>query len=153
MSAAIRSSLGEQWTPVRDFPAPAPDERRLRLQTRPFPRSLRFETKPSSDQRWELRLVPKPLHEYADENAGIKYGAIFGFCQGTDTELLVLIEARDNGDKQAWQYAIAPLSDYPITADLADGSTWKSPDGTINENGKPHFWSFVEKRPKPDFEK
>ncbi len=144
---------GLQWKHVGDYPAPDPDARRLTLQARQIPRTLQFETKSGDDQRWELRLVPKPFYEYADKNAGIEYGAIFGFCQGTDTEVLVLIEARQVDDKRAWFYALAPFSDYKIAAKLSDGSEWNSPDGTINENGKPHFWSFVEKRPKPEFEK
>ena len=144
---------GLQWKPAVDLPAPDPDARRLKLQARQFPRRLRVETKSADDQRWELRSVPKPFYEYADKKAGIEYGAIFGFCQGTDTELLVLIEARQVDDKRAWYYALAPFSDYVITAELAGSSKWQSPDGTVNENGKPHFWSFLEKRAKPDFEK
>ncbi len=144
---------GLQWNQSADLPGPDTDERRLKLQARQFPRTLRFETKSGDNQRWELRSVPKPFYEYIDKDARIEYGAIFGFCQGTDTEVLVMIEARLDGDKRGWYYALAPFSDYGITATLADSSKWQSPDGSLNENGKPHYWSFVEKRPKPDFEK
>ncbi len=144
---------GLQWQPLKDFAAPDKEPRRQKLQARQIPRQLRIITKPSDDQRWELRSIPKPFYEYSDKDAGIEYGAVFGFCQGTDTELLLLIEARKSGEALAWHYALAPFSDYKITVELPDGSTWDSPDGSVGEDGKPHFWNFLEKRPKPDFEK
>lgn len=144
---------GLQWKQTSDLPAPMKDRRRLRLQARQFPRLLKVQTASSSGQSWKLRNVPAPFYEYSDPNSGIHYGAIFGFCQGTDTELLVLIEARQVDDERAWFFSLAPFSDYQITAQLPDGTSWDSPNGSMNENGKPHYWAFVETRPKPDFER
>lgn len=143
---------GLQWHVATDMAEPNDDPRRLKLQAKQFPRRLRVKTETQDDQHWELRLVPTPYYEYADEKAGIEYGAIYGLCQGTDTELLVLVEARQNDEKRQWYYALAPFSDYRIIVDLPDGSTWQSPDGRFGENGKPHFWNSIEKRAKPDFE-
>ncbi len=144
---------GLRWRVADNLPEPGEDTRRLKLQARQFPRTLVVETKTPDNQRWELRSVPKPFYEYEDKDTGIEYGAIFGFCQGTDTELLALIEARQSDGQRAWHYSLAPFSDYRISVNLPDGNTWQSPDGHLGENGKPHFWNFIEKRPKPDFEK
>ncbi|MDV6031942.1 MAG: hypothetical protein F9B45_18000 [Phycisphaera sp. RhM] len=144
---------GLQWNRSNNLPAPASDIRRVKLQARQFPRGLSVKTTTSEGQSWELRSVPKPFYEYTDADAGIDYGAIFGFCQGTDTELLVAIEARSTDDQPAWYYALAPFTDYQISVDLPDGTTWTSPDGEMGENGKPHFWGPVESRPKPEFER
>nr|WP_095741006.1 hypothetical protein [Rhodopirellula sp. SM50] len=144
---------GLKWHRADNLPAPASDLRRMELQARQFPRRLNVKTTTPEGQSWELRSVPKPFYEYTDVDSGIQYGAIFGFCQGTDTELLVAIEARSTDDQPAWYYALAPFSDYQISVDLPDGTTWNSPDGDLGENGKPHFWGPVERRPKPDFER
>jgi hypothetical protein len=44
--------------------------------------------------RYELRLLPKPLHRYDDAASELRDGAIFAFAYGTNPELLGVIEAR-----------------------------------------------------------
>ena len=144
---------GLEWHDGLELATNSEDPRRLRLLAKQLPRKLKVRTKSFDEQDWQLRFVPTPFYEYKVPDEDVIYGAIFGYCQGTDTELLVVVEVRKTDDKLSWQYALAPFSDYTIYVDLPDGGTWKSPDGKLNENGKPHFWSFVEKRPKPEFEK
>jgi hypothetical protein len=45
----------------------------------------------------ELRLLPQPLDRYSDPKNGITDGAIFAFVHGTNPELMLLIEAQQNG--------------------------------------------------------
>lgn len=144
---------GLQWKPTADLPAPTGGKNRLKLLAKRFPKLLRVSTRSSNDQTWQLRVVPSPIYEYSDEASGIDYGAIFVLCQGTDTELIVAVESRSENEQRQWYYALAPFSDYEITVKLPSGDTWTSPDGSLGEDGKPHFWDYVEQRPKPDFEK
>lgn len=151
---------GFEW---KSFPegAPTPAEKPLRHRLRVKQLARRFTANTTTDknQRWELRLVPTPIFEYQSESAGVDYGALFAFCQGTDTELLLLIEAchnpeRDSEDQSSrrWRYGLAPFSDYKIRAELDREEVWESPQATAGENGKPHFWGAIEQLPKPDFE-
>ena len=149
----VSETAGLGWNMAKGLPKPADDVRKLKLQSRQFPRTLKIRSEDFDEQKWNLRLAPKPFYEYRDGDLGIEYGAIFGFCQGTDTELLTIVEARkDETGKTSWYYAFAPFSDYDIQIELSDGKTWKSPEGRLGENGKPHYWNFVETRPKLDIE-
>ena len=102
--------------------------------------------------RWELRLIPTPIYEYGIADEGVDFGGVFSLCQGTDTELLVLVEARKMAGKSEWYYAFAPFTDYQLSVSIDAEQLWQSPDGTMAENGKPHYWDFVDQQPKPDFE-
>ena len=44
------------------------------------------------------------------------------------------------------------VTDYQLAVSIDDEKVWESPEGTVSENGKPHYWDFLEQRPKPDFE-
>lgn len=64
-----------------------------------------------ADQRHELRPLPRPIDRYADEGSGLVDGAIFLFANGTNPEVMVLIEAQGPApSKAAWRFAAARLS-------------------------------------------
>jgi len=52
-------------------------------------------------KRWDLRLLPAPLYRYSPAKTGVIDGALFTLVSnaGTDPEVLLLIEARKEGDK------------------------------------------------------
>lgn len=64
--------------------------------------------------RWELRLLTTPLHRYGDEKEDLVDGALFAYAHGTDPEVLLLLEARRNGDSLAWRYGLAPMTGYAL---------------------------------------
>lgn len=43
-------------------------------------------------------------------------GAVFAFCQDTDLEVLLLIEERGEGKKDAWHFAFAPMTGWAAKA-------------------------------------
>ena len=144
---------GIQWKPIPTIPPPAGTPSRMRIQAKQFARQLTVFTEKSPGNRDVLRPVPKPFYEYDDPDAGIQYGALIGYCQGTDTELILQVEARMSNDKLAWFYALATFTDYGLHVELPDQTTWEGPKGRSGENGKPHYWNSVERRRKPSFEK
>ena len=144
---------GLDWKPFPKSDAPALTDLKRKLQAKAMSRRVSANATDPTKARWELRLVPTAIYEYAVPEEGIDYGAVFSLCQGTDTELLVVLEARrDASGKSEWQYAFASFTDYELAVSIDEEETWRSPDGTIAENGKPHHWDFLEQRPKPDFE-
>ena len=143
---------GLEWLPFPKADAPEASALKLKLQAKALSRRVTASATDPTKSRWELRLIPTPIYEYAVPNEGVNYGGIFSLCQGTDTELLVLIEARKTAEKSEWHYAFASFTDYQLAVSIDESELWKSPDGTLAEDGKPHYWDFVDQQPKPDFE-
>ena len=67
--------------------------------------------------RHELRLLTQPLYRYEHKEGQVLDGALFAFAEGTDPELLLLVEARQRKDQPAeWQYAPARMNMVGATA-------------------------------------
>jgi hypothetical protein len=67
-------------------------------------------------KRWELRLLPTPLCRYPTAKTGVIDGALFALMSsaGTDPEVLLLIEAREDGGKLRWEHACGRFSDWEL---------------------------------------
>ena len=75
--------------------------------------------------RYELRLLTRAVHRYGLEGGPIE-GAIWAFVQGTNPEVLLLIEARRPASSDPeWRYAIAPMTSYPAEVTRQGKSVWK----------------------------
>jgi len=105
--------------------AAAERSRQLRAISGTFGGSVEFRY--AGQSRYELRLLPRPLYRYgAGEAADPVDGALWAFVQGTNPEILLLIEARrDGGPAAEWRYALAPMTSYAAEV-MRDGqSVWK----------------------------
>jgi hypothetical protein len=75
--------------------------------------------------RHELRLLPQPFYRYGDKEGEVVDGAVFAFAQGTDPELLILVEARRRkGEPATWQYAPARLNMGNVELKHRDAVVW-----------------------------
>ena len=121
----------ELWTPpgggleftAADGAAPPAATGRGRLrQMRSMARRARAEGHWGEEDpaAWELRLMAEPLVRYADAEAGILDGAIFGFSQGTNPEAILILEAVDTDGATAWRAAASRLTKYGVRVDLDD---------------------------------
>ncbi|HEY2250757.1 MAG TPA: hypothetical protein VGH74_06835 [Planctomycetaceae bacterium] len=74
----------------------------------------------------ETRTMPKPIFEYSDSESKLPLGAIFGMTStGTNPDLLLLIEARHDGDgKLRWEYAHARMTSNSVRVRLDDADVW-----------------------------
>ena len=72
-----------------------------------------------------LRVLPKPLYRYGKEDAAVLDGAVFSFTQGTDPEILLILEVRPGADAPAWHYAAARMSSNPLELQLDEKPIWK----------------------------
>jgi hypothetical protein len=94
---------------------PAPDEARRLRQMREIAR--RFKASESLDparndpsDRFELRLLPRPVLRYQAPDAGLVDGAIFLMAYGRNPEIALLIEARRDGQGEpAWFCGLARI--------------------------------------------
>jgi hypothetical protein len=136
-----------------ETPRPADTAARRQLQLRQLARRFEGHTIDFQQKRWELRQIATPIFTYEVDGSEALGGAMFAFCQGTDTEIVLLIEARATDGGQEFQFAYAPFTDYDIVLTVDDQKVEEAPKGRYRENGNPHFWNPIENVPKPEFER
>src|SRR5262249_53968090 len=85
---------GLELARVVGAPAPAEQPAARLTQIRQLQRRFSAHEKASIEGRIELRPLAKPLHRYQDAEAGIVEGAIVSFVNGTNPEVLLVLEAR-----------------------------------------------------------
>jgi hypothetical protein len=87
--------------------------------------------KSSESKREELRLLPQQLYRYDIKAAEkthpeLRDGAVFAFVQGTDPEMLLLLEAVAEDERPPrWQYAFARATSGGLEAQLDGKLVWK----------------------------
>jgi hypothetical protein len=79
-------------------------------------------------KRYELRLLPTPLYRYPSAKSGVVDGALFTLVstEGTDPEVLLLIEARDVDGKPRWECACGRFSNRDLYVQRKDKEVWSS---------------------------
>src|SRR5206468_7915844 len=72
------------------------------------------------EEQSELRVLPTQLYRYPAAKAGVIDGGLFALVSeaGTDPEVLLLIEAREEKGKVRWEYALGKFSDCEIHVSL-----------------------------------
>jgi hypothetical protein len=76
-------------------------------------------------QEYALRLIAHPVDRYSDQGSGLEDGAILLYANGTNPELLLLLEARRRAEASAtWWYAGAPLARAVVTLRLDRQDVW-----------------------------
>lgn len=111
-----------------DAPPPAESATKRLGQMRGLARRFRCRLTDDSGKEEELRLLPTPLYRYKTDRQDLFDGAIFAFAQGTDPEVILLLEARRReGNSSHWQYAITRRSMLALEADLDGQRVWSVP--------------------------
>jgi hypothetical protein len=79
-------------------------------------------------QRWELRVLPTPLYRYPEARSGVIDGALFALTSsaGTDPEVLLLIEARQEDGKTRWEYACGRFGIISMYVQHKGTEVWSS---------------------------
>lgn len=123
---------GLKWQPLS--PAPPAEETpvsRLR-QMKDFGRRFTVRSHDPAHGKEELRLLPQPIHRYADPKAGIVDAAIFGFASfGTNPNALVLIELHKDATGSAWRFAPARATDAGLEVCLDGQQVWAAPVSVV----------------------
>jgi hypothetical protein len=133
---------GLTWQEVPEAPAPSSSASGRLRQMRDIGRRLTAQSTDGNDSRWELRLITQPIYQYpANEEAGTLGGGVFLFCQGTDPELILVLDARQAGERRAWHYAVAPFTDYALTVALDGKEVWSLEKGHRPTRSSAHWWN------------
>jgi hypothetical protein len=93
----------------------------------------------------QLRLLTKPVYRYSAESQGILDGAMFAFTQGTNPEVLLLVEAEGAGTAaKSWRYGFARMSSFYLRVLRGDKIVWerdRPPVPTRDPRG-PYFFRW-----------
>jgi len=119
---------GVEFRAVNESPAVAEASAQRKRQARELIRtfSARIFTDIKNNTQQEMRLLTTPLFEYSDPATKSFLGAAFGFStNGTNPDLIVLIEAREDGDKLAWHFAPARMTTGAVTLKRHDTKVWE----------------------------
>lgn len=104
---------------------PADKPARRLTQLKELHRRFTAHEETPGEGRIELRPLSSPLVRYADAKAGVLDGAVLAFANGTNPEVLLVLEARTQPEQPtAWQYAFVQLSGAEVTAELDGQSIW-----------------------------
>jgi hypothetical protein len=146
----LKTPLGQTWQPsAAPFTEKALPERKVgdstnarRQQARQLARDFEMAEYPGPDEtRTVLRLIPRPIYDYADEKSGLLHGSIFVYANGTNPEVLLLLEATKLDDTLRWQFGCAPLSTARLEAKLGDRVEWES-DKLVKYNFQRPYVAF-----------
>ncbi|HZL87362.1 MAG TPA: hypothetical protein VFB96_03210, partial [Pirellulaceae bacterium] len=131
-----------QMTPFADAPRAADSDVRRLAQMKSLVEKFTL-SEQYRDQSFELRLLPRPVYRYDDEEDGLIDGAIFNFAHGTNPEILAVIECRKEDSGSAWSYGFLPLSGAAVTAKL-DGKTVWSKEQTRESKAQELYSTWLE---------
>lgn len=73
-----------------------------------------------------LRLLPRELYRYESQDPDLLDGAVFVFVQGTDPEVLLLLEAVRVESAFVWQYALARRTSGAVEVQYQGKTVWKT---------------------------
>lgn len=137
----VRGMLRGQlvWNPVQpgvtfqDVPGapvvaaqPLLRKRQMSELARQFSGTMTGWKKDNSD-REELRLLNTPLYRYESTSSQIVDGALYAFAQGTDPEILLMLEAwSPDGQSAKWQYAFARRTSGGLEAYHKQQLVWQA---------------------------
>ena len=144
----------EQVNGVRQ-PAGTPTSRLVQMNA--IARRFRAEFAPHTtpDEFTQLRLLSKPLFRYDSKREDVLDGAVYGFVDATDPELLLVIEARRNGEETSWVYSPARSRHDHLRLYLNGTLVWDVPRlsppwPNIRDPSKPYFNLRLEKLIPPE---
>jgi hypothetical protein len=147
-----------QWAPkaglarkeLPDAGVPAATAGARLVQMRRLAQEFTGHTVDNEGKRWDLRLLPAPLYRYPEAKTGVVDGALFALVStaGTDPEVLLLIEARDDGGKLRWEYTLGRFSDRDLHVQRKDKEVWslvKNETNTFNNDPQHTYALYADK--------
>jgi hypothetical protein len=91
----------------------------------------------------QLRLLTTPIYRYSAPAQGILDGALFAFVQGTNPEVLMLIEAEATAPAaKVWRYGFARMSCFYLRVHQGGQLVWNADREPVptTDRGSPYFF-------------
>jgi hypothetical protein len=128
------------WSKISDFEPPRATSTVRRRQIRQV--SQQF----SASEHWrgqtiQLNLQARPILEYEDKELGVLDGAVFVWAHGTNVEILMFIEARQDADRGThWVAGFSRLAAASLDVDYKGQDFWSSAQNLTAGQGSPYFF-------------
>jgi len=107
--------LCDQPVPDASVPSSKPAQRLIEMRAI----ARRFEGEfYLRDVTTQLRLMPQPIHRFQAPEQGTIDGALFGFVEANDPELLLMLEARGKESELEWHYTLAKMTSLRMSIRL-----------------------------------
>jgi hypothetical protein len=106
-------------------PPPAEKETRRLAQMKELRSRFTASENATINGRIELRPLATPLLRYSDPKSDLIDGAIFSFANGTNPEVLLVLESHGVKEKSDWQYALVHMTGEAATVELDGKEIWK----------------------------
>jgi hypothetical protein len=129
------------WQAVPDAMRPAETQAKRMIEARQLARRFTASSKNRQAETYELRLQPRPFFTYESPGAGSDWlgGALFSLVQGTDTEVVLWLEAIKTGSAPTWRYALARMSDLELRVALDGKEVWTTELANYNDTAGPYL--------------
>ena len=114
------STAGIEWMSGAKLVTPAKTRVARLRQMRQLAREFSSQLVPPTKNPVPLRLLDTPVYRYQRDDSAINVtddlieGAIFLFVQGTDPEVILILEAVEGKSKDEWRYALARMTMVPM---------------------------------------
>lgn len=120
---------GIKFTKLDDVRAPSKRQNIQRLQVARIVRAFSGEiAETDNDDRFrQLRLLTSALYQYESPENHVTHGSLFAFVDGTDPELLLMVEARMVDDELAWHFAPIRQNHRRLKLKRDDETIWDVP--------------------------
>ena len=145
---------GWAWQPTRggvdfvvadkiDSPAESANQRLRQMKTIAERFSAAVDQEGKFESPEQLRLLTTPIYRYSASDRGVLDGGLFAFVQGTNPEILMLIEAStENPAASVWRYGFARMSCFYLRVRRDDQVVWKRDREPVptSDRGSPYFF-------------
>src|SRR5262249_9669813 len=89
-----------------------------------------------------LRLLSQPTYRYQAGDPEIIDGALFAFVEGTDPEVFLCLEARQENGTSTWHYGLARMNSLRVSGSYQGKQVWVAdtlaPRDTYNRKDLPY---------------
>ena len=111
------------------YDSPRPQKGMRRIQMRRIAKLFtgRISEDDEESRFRELRLLAAPLYTYQRDDTGIVDGSLFAFVDGTDPEILLLLEAVRTDNQLRWRYAPVRQNHRALQLILNRENVWEAP--------------------------
>lgn len=120
---------GIEFRILTSFPDPPANPTQQFLLQRRIAKLFSGSILSKSDERRfrDLRLLSTPLLQYRSPNATVESGSLFAMVDGTDPEILLLIEVQLVKGRRQWKYAIVRQNHRELQVRRAAEVVWEVP--------------------------
>jgi hypothetical protein len=136
------SRAGIEFKPLDGAPAPAETASGRLTQMRNLAKDFTVKKTDRDDATHQrMRLLTQPIFRYRSLAENIADGTMFAFVQGTDPEVLLLIEPHDATGGRSWHYALARMNSTAFGVSYKDHEVWRTeviPWATVRDNRSPY---------------